>query len=83
MKLLVGNLEIGFKMASKAPEKKLNKESLKTVRQHAGLPEANIKKRSCLKCGRKFISEGNHNRKCERCRSFDKYHSSDVEMERI
>ncbi len=70
-------------MATKAPEKKLNRESLKTARKLAGLPEANIKNRFCLKCGRKFVSEGNHNRKCERCRSFDKYHSSDGDTERM
>ena len=26
------------------------------------------RKRACLSCGRPFLSEGNHNRMCDRCR---------------
>ncbi len=30
-----------------------------------------VKSRNCLSCGRKFISEGAHNRICSPCRSYN------------
>lgn len=29
-----------------------------------------VRRRDCLRCDRKFVSEGPHNRLCEGCRSF-------------
>jgi len=53
--------------------KKLLLEEINEARRLCGLPELNIKRRSCLKCDRKFKSEGNHNRICKSCTDENRY----------
>ena len=43
-------------------------ESIKQVRKLAGMPERKIEKRLCLKCGKKFSSDGIYNRICDSCK---------------
>ncbi len=38
------------------------------ARRLSGLKEIRTKGRRCLRCGREFVSEGDHNRLCDGCR---------------
>lgn len=35
--------------------------------------------RKCLKCGKPFMSEGNHNRKCETCKLMEDWYGEPFE----
>ena len=48
--------------------RKFDEISVSIFRKDNGMKKLNAKKRYCLKCDGKFISEGNHNRLCDRCR---------------
>ena len=43
-------------------------EQINEARRLSGLKEIRTKGRRCLRCGRKFVSEGDHNRLCDTCR---------------
>ncbi|MBQ09313.1 MAG: hypothetical protein CMD96_05945 [Gammaproteobacteria bacterium] len=47
--------------------------SVNEFRNMAGYGDLNIRERKCLKCDKKFISKGNHNRLCDSCKSKDTY----------
>ena len=48
--------------------KKYDIEQINQVRRLSGLKEIISGHRICLRCGRKFVSEGIHNRLCDSCR---------------
>ena len=48
--------------------KRYDIEQINEARRLSGLKEIRTKARTCLRCGRKFVSEGDHNRLCDTCR---------------
>ena len=43
-------------------------EEINEFRKELGMESMKIKLKKCIKCSKKFESEGNHNRMCDVCR---------------
>ena len=60
------------------PTKKYEIKNINKCRSRVGMKKLNIKKRKCLKCNKRFESEGNHNRICELCKRRNAYSYSNI-----
>lgn len=58
---------MGICTTSKPKQKRFLKQ-INVTRKEAGIKKIKFKKIKCLKCGKKFISEGIWNRQCDKCR---------------
>ena len=57
-------------MKKNEKNKRYDLKQINDARRMSGLKEISVKVRSCLRCGREFVSEGDHNRLCDFCRKF-------------
>ncbi len=55
-------------MSKNEKTKRYDLKQINEARRLSGLKEINTKSRHCLRCGRDFVSEGDHNRLCDFCR---------------
>jgi len=55
--------------ARKARKDKEKAERNQAVKDRARVSKIDIKRRSCLVCGKEFVSEGAWNRQCSRCKN--------------
>lgn len=55
-------------MSKNEKTKRYDIEQINEARRLSGLKEIRAKGRVCLRCGREFVSEGDHNRLCDSCR---------------
>lgn len=55
-------------MSKNEKTKRYDIEQINEARRLSGLKEIRTKTRTCLRCSRTFISEGDHNRLCDTCR---------------
>lgn len=55
-------------MGKNEKTKRYDIEQINEARRLSGLKEIRTKGRTCLRCGREFVSEGDHNRLCDSCR---------------
>ena len=55
-------------MGKNEKTKRYDIDQINEARRLSGLKEIRTKPRTCLRCGRQFVSEGDHNRLWDTCR---------------
>ena len=61
----------GFNMDRSEKTKSYDIVHINEARRMSGLKEIQPKNRICLRCERKFVSQGEHNRLCDFCRKIN------------